>query len=120
MITYIQPILIALAVLLIPASVRYAVSKMGKKLDEGRVIAEANRAELKESTAEEAHKVSELLEVHRAEMLGKLDTIEAHTSTTNGKVAEVMVQIDAHDKALLVLKARTDVLMELQLKGKPE
>lgn len=102
MVEYLQPILIALAVLAVPASMRFGARTIVKKLDEGRTVAETN-----------AQGVAQVLEVHRTELLGELTLIKDQTTKTNGKVAE-------HDKELVRLGARVDVLMEMYLKGRPE
>ena len=97
-----QPVLIALAVLLIPASVRMGVRALSKKLDEGRVVAEAQR----ELIAVE-------LETHRVELMTELGAIKEQTTLTNGKVAE-------HDRLITVIATKTELLTELYLKSQPD
>lgn len=99
---FIQPVLIALAVLLIPACARWLKGAFTQKLDEGREIATKNRTEM-DATATQRHH----------ENVERFDRIERQTTITNGKVAE-------HDKAITVLKAETEMLTKLYLKGSPE
>jgi hypothetical protein len=137
----VQPILIALAVLLIPACARFVYKAMSKKLDEGRILAAETAAELKKANADEAARVAAQLEANRAEVMetftaqleeaqkiatqrhrdnvDRFDRIEIQTTTTNGQVA-------SHDKQLTALTAQNELLIRLfpgpqqPPKGKPE
>lgn len=91
----VQPILVALLVLLVPASVRFGVKAISKKLDEGRVIAET-RAAAAEKLAEARH----------MDNVRRFDAIEVQTTSTNGKVAE-------HDKQITALAAQNELLIRL-------
>lgn len=112
-IEYAQPVLIALAVLLVPACARLIVKAMQKKLDEGRDIAEATAEELKKANAAEAQNVAQILEQHREETMTRLERIENQTTATNGKVA-------AHDMAIVSLQAKTELLTEIYLGRQPD
>lgn len=125
---YVQPILIALAVMLIPLCARLVAKAVMNKLDEGRVIAAATALELKKSNAEEAAKVAAQLEASRTEMMAaftakieaadaiatsrhkdnvdRFDRIEIQTTSINGKVAE-------HDRQITALSATNELLIRL-------
>lgn len=110
---YVQPILIALAVLLIPACVKLGVNAIKKKLDEGRVLAQATAADLKKVTNQHAENVAKLLNEHRSELMADVQEIKALATATNGKVA-------AHDKQLTIHETKIDMLVSLATKGIPE
>lgn len=99
---FFQPVAIALLVLLVPATSRYLFKRISQKLDEGRLIALADRKDM-----------AALLAAHRHELVTQLDLIKEQTTRTNGTVSR-------HTKELVRLTARTDVLMELYLKGKAD
>lgn len=104
-----QPLLVALLVLLVPASVRWGVKTLSTKLDEGRVIAEARALDAKK-VADERHVENTL----------RLDRIETQTTTTNGKVAEHVSLLDALDKRLVREEAKTELLTEIYLGRQPD
>lgn len=114
---YVQPILIALAVMLIPLCARLAAKAITTKLDEGRVLAAATALELKKTNAEEAANLAAQLEARLAaadatatarhkDNVDRFDRIELQTTQTNGKVAE-------HDKELTALSAQNELLIRL-------
>ncbi len=79
---YVQPVLIALAVLLIPACARLAATSVSNKLDEGRKIAEEVGAEVK-TELEAKHKANTVI----------LNEIETQVTITNGVVKEHTIQL---------------------------
>ncbi len=93
---YVQPILIALAVLLIPACVKLGVNAIKTKLDEGRMIAEESRAEVKREL-EEKHLVN----------TRKLDEIESQVKITNSTVKDHTIQLARIEGAVFGSSALT-------------
>lgn len=114
------PVLSALLVLLIPACVKLGVNALKKKMDEGREIARANAEELKRVTTEQAESLASALAEHRTELMTEVFAIKEQTTLTNGKVAETVKDISDLKTELKVERARTDLLIELQLKQQPD
>lgn len=114
---FVQPILVALTVLLIPATARFATHAMSKKLDEGRELAEQRAAktealllEYQKKTEEQLlsyqQKTEETAAARHKDNVDRFDRIEIQTTTTNGKIAE-------HDKAITALTAQQELLIRL-------
>lgn len=103
---YIQPILVALTVLLIPATARFATHAMAKKLDEGRVLAEDRAAKTEALLIAYQQKTEETAAARHKDNVNRFDRIELQTTTTNGKIAE-------HDRAITALTAQQELLIRL-------
>lgn len=103
---YLQPVLVALLVLLVPATGRMAVNALAKKLDEGRQIAMASADETRMLLQDYQREADERAAQRHRDNVDRFDRIEIQTTSTNGKVAE-------HDKQLTALAAQNELLIRL-------
>lgn len=101
-----QPVLVALTVLLIPATARFAMHAMSKKLDEGRQLAEEQAKKSEALMLSFQQKIEEQAAVRHRDNVDRFDRIEIQTTTTNGKIAE-------HDRQITALAAQNELLIRL-------
>ena len=101
-----QPILIALAVLLIPACVKLGVNAIKKKMDEGRELAEARASKVEQLLINYQKETEAVAAQRHMDNVKRFDAIEIQTTKTNGMVAE-------HDKQITALAAQNELLIRL-------
>ena len=119
-----QPVLVALLVLLVPATARWLWAKTSKKLDEGGNIAKETAEALANAQIATAKTLAQTLEAQFQERdeiatarhkdnVARFDRIEVQTTTTNGKVAE-------QELRLTKLEAKEEVLLDIMLQRQPD
>ncbi len=90
-----QPVLVALLVLLVPATGRYLLARIGSKLDEGRRFANERAVEIKRDL-EEKH-------IENAHVLA---SIRQQVQDTNGTVSKHTIQLARIEGAVFGAKER--------------
>ena len=108
-----QPVLVALLVLLVPATARWLWGKTSKKLDEGGNIAKETAEALAKTLESQFHERDEIATARHKDNITRFDRIEHQTTATNGKVAE-------QELRLTKLEAKEEVLLDIMLQRQPD